>query len=346
MAATESRSDLGNASQALMQMLTGFWVSQSIYAAARAGVADALQEGPLSVGELAARLDAHEENLYRLLRALASLGIFRETGARVFELTPVAALLASDHPHSMRPMALMLGEVNYPAWGNAYRAIQDGVSPFEATFGMNAYEYFASHPAEAAHFHAAMTALVANDHRAILNAYDFSGLGTVVDVGGGQGLLLASILRQHAGLCGVLFDLPPVVAQAPALLESQGVASRCRIEAGDFYQAVPGGGDAYILSRVLHGFSDDLCEKILACVHAAMPATARLLVMEFVLEPGNDPATARTKLMDVNMMVFAPGGRDRTREEYRALLERAGLQLTRVVPTESGIAVIEAAKRE
>lgn len=336
---------IANAPQTLMQMLTGFWVSQAIHAVAKVGVADHLKAGPQSIATLAHKLNAHEESLFRVMRALASLGIFEETADRVFQLTPVAALLISDAPNSMRPIALMLGKENYQAWGNLDQAIQNGDSPFEVTYGMNAYTYFAQHPEAAENFNSAMTALVSNDHAAILKAFDFSEFCTIVDVGGGQGMLLSAILKQDEARTGVLFDLPHVVAQAETLLQSHGLAARCRIEAGDFYKAVPSEGDAYILSRVLHAFPDERCHQILRTIHTAIPSHGKLLVMEFLLEPGNDPTTAKTKLMDVNMLVFAPGGRDRTYEEYDHLLRQSGFQLNRVVPTESGIAVLEAIKQ-
>jgi hypothetical protein len=346
MTTSESvKPEIVNAPQVLMQMLTGFWVSQALYSVAKVGVADQLKEGPQSVADLARKLNANEENLFRVMRALASLGIFQETADRVFELTPVAALLISDSPNSMRPIALMLGKENYQAWGNLDRAIQYGESPFEITYGMNAYEYFEKHPDAAENFNSAMTALVSNDNAAILEAFDFSEFHTIVDVGGGHGMLLSAILKRYEALTGVLFDLPHVVANAKTLLQSHGIAERCRIESGNFYEAVPLGGDAYLLSRVLHGFSDELCSRILRCIHTAIPPQGKLLVMESILQPGNDLATAKTKLMDVNMLVFAPGGRDRTYEEYDHLLGQSGFQLHRVVTTESGIAVLEAKKR-
>ncbi len=337
--------DAVNAPQVLMQMLTGFWVSQAIYSVAKLGVADQLKAGPQSIAVLANRLNANEENLFRVMRALASLGIFQETEPRVFTLTSVATLLMSDSPNSMRPIALMLGEQNYQAWGNLYRAIQYGESPFEVAFGMNAYAYFETHPDAAENFNSAMTALVSHDNAAILKAFDFSEFHSIVDVGGGHGMLLSAILKQYEALTGTLFDLPHVVVNANPLLQSQGVADRCRIVSGSFYETIPSGGDAYILSRVLHGFSDKVCGDILRNIHTAMPSHGKLLVMEFLLQSGNDLATAKTKLMDVNMLVFAPDGRDRTYEEYDFLLAQSNFQLLRVMPTESDIVVLEAIKR-
>lgn len=337
--------EITNAPQILMQMLTGFWVSQAICSIARMGVADQLKSGPQSIATLANRLNAHEENLFRVMRALASLGIFQETADRTFALTPIASLLRSDAPDSMRPIAMMLSEENYKAWGNLYHALQQGESPFEVAYGMNAYEYFGKHPEAAENFNSAMTALVKNDNASILEAFEFSRFNNIVDVGGGQGMLLAAILKRYPAMHGVLFDLSDVVVNAGPVLQSQGVEDRCKIESGNFYEIVPPGGDAYILSRVLHGFSDELCGQILRSIHTAMPPQGKLLVMEFILQPGNDPATARTKLMDVNMLVFAPGGRDRTYEEYNQLLSQSGFQLLHAINTESGISVLEATKR-
>jgi hypothetical protein len=328
-----------------MQMLTGFWVSQSLHVAARLEVADALKNGPRSTAALAQTLNAHEENLYRLLRALASIGVFRELEDRMFELTPIAELLQSDTPNSMRPMAMMLGEENYQSWGQLHQAVRHGRSPFEAVYGMQVYEYFGQNPAAADQFNAAMTALVRNDNAAILEAYAFDRFSTLIDVGGGHGTLLSVILKRFPRLSGVLFDLPQVVAKADAMLREAGVEDRCRLETGNFFETIPAGGDGYVLSRVLHGFSDEDSVTILKNIHAAMPAHGRLLLMEFLIEPGNHPETARTKLMDVNMMVFAPGGRDRTRQEYAQLLESGGFQLSEVFPTSSGIAVLEAVRR-
>lgn len=332
------------APQMLMQMLTGFWVSQSICAAAELGIADQVKAGPKSISALATALNAHEENLYRLMRALASLGIFQESEGRVFALTPLAALLQSDIPNSMRPIARMLGKENYTAWGQIYDAVKEGKSPFVSAYGMPIYEYFTQHPDSAELFNAAMTALVSNDNAAILDSYDFNRFSTIVDIGGGHGMLLAAILKRYTNPSAILFDLPQVAVNATPILKEAGVEARCTIQTGNFFETIPVGGEAYLISRVLHGFSDEDSATILRNVHDVIPADGTLMLMEFLLEPGNDPSTARTKLMDVNMMVFAPGGRDRTLDEYQQLLQAGGFQFTRVTPTSSGIAIIEARK--
>lgn len=328
----------------MMQMLTGFWVSQSLCVAAELGIADQLINGPQSIEALAKALNAHEDNLYRLMRALSSLGVFRELDGRMFESTPLADLLRSDSPNSMRAIALMLGRENYTAWGKAFQAVRYGESPFESAYGMPVYEYFSKNPESAGLFNEAMVALVRNDNASILESYDFGQFSTLVDVAGGYGMLLSSILKRYSHLSGVLFDLAQVVENAGPVLQNAGVEARCHTEAGDFFKAVPAGGDGYILSRVAHGFSDEQSVLILRNIHRAMVPEGKLLMMEFLLEPGNQPETARTKLMDVNMMVFAPGGRDRTKDEYQALLQEAGFRLNQVISTESGIVILEAVK--
>lgn len=329
----------------MMQMLTGFWVSQSLCVAAELGIADQLLNGPQSIEALSNALSAHEDNLYRLMRTLSSLGVFRELNDRMFELTPLADLLRSDSPNSMRAIALMLGRENYTAWGKALQAVRYGESPFESAYGMPVYEYFSKNPESAGLFNEAMTALVRNDNVAILEAYDFGQFSKLVDVGGGYGMLLSGILKRYPNLSGVLFDLAQVVENAGTVLQDAGVETRCHTETGNFFEAVPAGGDGYILSRVVHGFSDEQSVLILRNIHRAMVPEGKLLMMEFLLEPGNQPETARTKLMDVNMMVFAPGGRDRTQDEYQALLKEAGFRLSQVISTESGIVILEASKQ-
>lgn len=273
----------------MMQMLTGFWVSQSLCVAAELGVADQLVSGPRSIEALTQALNAHEDNLYRLMRALASLGVFRELDNRMFELTPLADLLRSDSPNSMRAIALMLGRENYTAWGKASDAVQYGESPFEKAYGIPVYEYFSQHPESAGLFNEAMTALVRNDNAAILESYDFGQFSTLVDVGGGYGMLLSSILQRYPNLSGILFDLAQVVENAGPILKDAHVEARCHTEVGNFFEAVPTGGDGYILSRVAHGFSDEQSVLILRNIHQAMAQHGKLLMMEFLLEPGNQP---------------------------------------------------------
>jgi predicted O-methyltransferase YrrM len=330
--------------QALMHMVVGFWMSQAIYSAAKLGIADQLQSGPKDIGVLAMQLNAHEGHLYRLLRALANVGIFREQENKHFEQTPMSRYLCSDTPDSMRAAILMLGDDNYRAWSYLADAVQNGGTPFELAYGTHAYEYYKQNPAKGERFNTAMAELNRQDQAAIAEVYDFNLFKTIVDVGGGSGLLLTSILKRHSDVSGILFELPQVADEAKAFLKKAGVENRCQVVTGDFFQAVVSGGDAYILSHIIHTFNDELCVQILRHVHTSMPAHGKLLVVEDILQPGNDPATAKTKFMDLNMLVFTPSGREHTREEFETLFAQAGFRLTTITPTASGIAVIEAIK--
>lgn len=331
--------------QVIMQMMTGHWISQSLYAAAKLGVADYLEGKTLSIHALAEALDARPDYLYRLMRALASINLFEEKEGQSFSLTPVGELLRSNHENSLRPVILMLGEENYKAWGYLFQSMQAKKAPFELAFGKQAYEYFQANPESGQIFNAAMAALVRQDQAIIAEIYDFSQFSTVVDVGGGSGMLLASILHRHPSVSGILFELPQVVDEAHALLRQQGLTARCQVVAGDFFQAVVEGGDAYVLSHIVHTFDDALIQQILDNVHQAMPEHGKLLIIESILEPGNNPATAKNKFMDLNMLVLTPGGREHTQAEFSQLLKQSDFELTNIYPTASGTAIIEALKR-
>lgn len=323
----------------LVQMMTSYWISQSVYAAAKLGIADLLQDGPQTSTDLAAGCQAHPAAFYRLLRGLASVGVFTEVDAQQFALTPTADLLRTDHPASMRALAIMYGEEQYRAWGEILSSIQTGTPAFERLFGTSYFQYLADHPESAATFNAAMTGWSAQIASAVVAAYDFSDRGMVVDVGGGNGKLLAAILASNVHLRGMLFDLPHVVASATPLLAAAGVADRCQPIAGDFFEAVPSGGDAYILAQILHDWDDDRSRTILQNCRAAMAPTGRMLIVELVVPPGDEPSLS--KLLDLHMLVLLTG-RERTETEYRDLLTLADLRLTRVIPIAAGASIIEA----
>lgn len=333
-----------NPSQILMQMLTGFWVSQSLYVAAKLEISDHLKNGPLPIDLLAEKAKANEAHLYRVLRALASIGFYAESQDKSFELTPLAKLLCSDEPDSMQAVALMLGEQNYTAWGKLYPAVCSGETPFQLAYGTHAYDYFAKNSAAGEVFNTAMAALMRNVHPSVIDAYDFSHFKTIVDVGGGSGMLLAGILRQYQNASGILFELPQVLQEAKQLLREMGLEDRCLVVGGNFFESIVEGGDIYILSHIIHTFKDDDCIQILRNVHQAMPSQGKLLIVEDVLNPNADPSTAKTKFMDVNMLVFTPGGREHTQAEFAELLNSAGFVLTKTIPTASGTYIIEAVK--
>ncbi|MCE3236189.1 MAG: methyltransferase [Vampirovibrio sp.] len=326
--------------QTLMPMITGYWVSACIYAAAKLQVADLLKNGPVAVGRLAEQCSVNEDYLYRVLRALAGLGIFHETADRQFEQTTLSNLLRADVEGSMHSIAVMMGEEHYHTWGRLLQSMQSGDQAFETLYGMPVFDYFEKNPEPSKTFNNAMTGFASNVHRAVVSAYDFSTFHTLVDVGGGHGALLTAILEKNPTLKAILFDVAHVVAGARI---PQTLASRFETASGDFFQAVPTGGDAYILSTVIHDWSDELSLKILRNIHTAMPANGTLLLVEHVVEPDNQPSMG--KLLDINMLLMTQGGRERSSAEYRELYRQAGFELTRIVPTPSGVCVIEGKKQ-
>jgi O-methyltransferase domain/Dimerisation domain len=323
---------------ALLQMMTGYWVSQSVYIAAKLGLADLLLAGPEQYTALAAASRTHPPSLYRLLRALASVGVFRETEAGWFELTPTAALLRSDNPNSMRALALTYCEEQYRTWGDMLKSVETGDTAFDRVFGTSYWSYLTRHPEANETFNQAMTNWSAQLDQAVLAAYDFSQFNTLVDVGGGYGRLLATILRAHPRLRGVLFDRPQVVEGAVSSLKDAGMSERCATVGGDFFEDVPP-GDAYILSQIVHDWDDERSLRILKTCRRAIAPTGKLLVVELVIAPGNQPDFG--KLLDLHMLAMA-GGRERTEAEYRTLLAGAGFRLTQVAATQAGASVIEA----
>lgn len=326
-------------SQALLQMTAGPLLAQALYVAAKLGLADLLREGLRSSEELAQRTGAHPRALYRLLRALTSVEVFREEEDGCFQLTPRAAYLQSDVPGSLRAVAIMRGEPWYwRACGGLLHSVQIGQAAFEDSYGMGLFAYLAQHPQDAMTFNQAMCVNVAQKHTAAVKAYDFSQFGTVVDIGGGQGALLTAILTTHPQVRGVLFDLPHVVEAARQSLAAAGLAPRCELVSGDFFASVPAGGDAYTLSEILHDWDDSQATVILRNIRKAMPEHGKVLILEQVIPPGNDPHEG--KLRDLAMLVLL-GGVERTENEFRELLREAGFRLTGIMPTASPTSVIE-----
>jgi len=326
---------------AMLDLIGGYWVSQLVFVAARLGVADALAEKPLTPEALAGCVGAQAENLHRVLRALASLGVFAEMRDGRFRLTPLAQFLRSDHPLSLRGYARMIvDERLWRAWGALEHGVITGGSPFEHVFKIPSFAYLRERPQKEREFAAAMASVSAGLNAAIARAYPFGKLTRLVDVGGAHGHLLAEILRCHKTLKGVLYDQPQVVAEAPAsgFVTAPDVKDRCTIEGGDFFQAVPDGADGYLLKAIIHDWDDAKSVRILENCRRAMAPGGRVLVVENIIEKGN--ARQRAKLLDINMMV-GPGGKERTREEFRSLFATAGLRLTRLFPTTAGVGVAE-----
>lgn len=324
----------------LLSLLAGYWVSRAIMVAAELGIADHLGRTPTPVEALARATGANADALYRVLRALASAGIFTEAAPRAFALTPMGALLKSDAPGSLRAFARFQGEPwHWESWGAMLASLRSGRPAILERFGAaDCFEYLARHPASAAIFNDAMSGHAAQVHAAVADAYDFSAATLVVDVGGGHGTLLARILERSAAR-GILLDLPEVVTGAAAVFAEYGVADRATAIGGDFFSVVPAGGDVYLLSTVIHGWDDDRAIAILQRVRAAMQAHGRVLIVENVIAPDDEPHPG--KLIDLEMLVIA-GGRERTEAEYRVLVEAAGLVLTRALPTAASVSIVEA----
>jgi len=323
----------------LLRMMTGYWVSKALSVVAELGVADLLADGPRSSDDLATACGAEGQALYRLLRALASVEVFQETAERRFRLTPLAELLRSDHPQSMRALARMYGSEQYSAWGELGASIRTGSPAFDRVFGSTYFEYLADQAEASAVFNQAMTGWTAQLAASVVAAYEFAGPGVVVDVGGGHGLLLSTIVADDTALNGVLFDLPHVVESAKSQLEGSDVSTRCSVVAGDFFEAVPDGGSFYILAQILHDWDDDRSIAILRNCRRAMNTDAKLLVVEQVLPSGNEPSLG--KWLDLHMLVLL-NGRERTEAEYAALLAKADLEATQTITTSSGASIIEA----
>ena len=324
----------------VIRMATAYWVSRAIYVAAHLGIADLLKAGARDAEDLAAATGTYAPALRRVMRSLASVGLFSTDGQGRFSLTPLGAVLQSDAPGAARSTVIALsGAWMWAAWGEALHSVRTGETGVQKALAVSEYEYLAQHPEDASHFNAAMIGFHGDEPAAIVEAYDFSGSGRVVDVGGGSGNLLGTILTIDPRLHGVLFERPQVVPDAERNLEAAGVADRCEVVGGDFLESVPEGGDVYIVSHCIHNWDEPSCVRILANCRRAMPPGGRLLIVEAVVGTGDEPDPA--KILDLQMLLV-PGGQERSEDEYRVLLEKAGFRLTRVVPTRTSASIIEA----
>jgi ubiquinone/menaquinone biosynthesis C-methylase UbiE/predicted transcriptional regulator len=325
--------------QAVMsRLLTGYWMSQALHVAAQLGVADLLKDGPQTVAHLAESTGTHARSLYRLLRALASEGVFAEDEQGRFALTPLGERLRSDVPNSQRSMAIMSGEEHYRCWGELLYSVQTGQTAFEKLYGQPIFPYLASHPRQARIFDEGMVGVHGAETKAMLDAYDFGGIGTLVDIGGGNGSLLLATLEHYPSLRGMVFDRPDVIERARANVKSAGLENRCTLAGGNFFETVPAGGDAYLMRHIIHDWNDEQCRTILRNCRKVVPPSGKLLLIESVIPPGNEPCFA--KFLDLTMLAI-PGGMERTEAEYRELLASAGFRLARVVPTTGNVDVIE-----
>lgn len=324
----------------LMQIAQGFMVAKALQTAAELGIADLVAPAPCTTEELAQATSTDAPSLLRLLRALASRGIFRQDESGRFENTPLSEALRSDAPMSARDYVIYAPhDGNVLAWTRLKSVVRTGEASFAAANGADVWGYFEQHPDVEERFNRATTALSAGSNRLVVEAYDFSPFTTIVDVGGGQGALLAAILGQNPAARGILFDLPAAADGARRYLASQGLDSRTEVVTGSIFESIPAGCDAYILKNVLHDWSDEKAVLILERCRAAIPGHGKLIIADAVMTPGNEPHPS--KWFDLHMMV-ALGGRERTEEEFRALLARAGFTLTSARPLPAPIGIVEA----
>jgi hypothetical protein len=324
----------------MRDLTIGHWVARLTYVAAKLKLADLLKEGSRTVEELATLASVQAPALYRVLRALASVGIFAETKAGRFELTPLAATLQTGVHGSLRAWALMINEkYTWDSWEGLLHGVKTHEIPFVKAHGVTAFEYLERHPEDLAVFGESMTSLSGTENPAIASAYPFSRIGTLVDVGGGHGSLLATILRANPKLQGILFDQASVIARAQQdqHVTAAGVSERCTLKAGNFFEEVPTGGDAYIMKYILHDWNDEQSVNILRNCRASMNAKGRVLVVDNVIPPGNDPSWG--KLLDIQMLII--GGRERTKKEFAAMFAEAGLKISRVIPTPCALSIVE-----
>jgi hypothetical protein len=325
----------------MLQLISGFWIARCIYVLAKLGLADLIKDEPKTADDLATATGTHGPSLFRVLRALASVGVITQDDRNRFGATPLSDTLR-DEPGSIRAFALTeLGEEHYPAWGELLHSVQTGGIAFDKAFGENCWEFFGKHPENAKIFNDAMSGMTAQANQALHAAYDFAGSKKIMDVGGGHGGLITSILEKNPGMTGILFDSPQVIEGAQAKLAGSAFANRCELVGGDFFQSVPAGADTVILKWIIHDWNDEQSVAILKSCHLALPEHGKLILVEAVVPATSEPHFS--KFIDLNMLVMT-GGRERTESEFRKLYEDSGFKLTRVVPTESPFSVIEGVK--
>jgi len=331
----ESRIDL------FKKVFMGSWITQGIWVVAELGIADLLAHGPQRVESLAEQTCTHSDGLHRLLRALASVGIFKEDEQGRFSLTGLADLLRSDIADSQRAFGIMMGAEFHQAWGELFHSVRTGEPGFEVSFGVPFFQYMTEHPHRHSIYDSAMGAFGRAETEPILEAYDFAKFRTVVDVGGGSGVLLTAILQRHPVVHGILFDLPSVADRARSKISSPGLTSRFQVEGGDFFSSIPAGAGAYVMQHVIHDWQDREAVAILSNCRDAMDSDGRVLVVETVIPTMNAPCFGKW----LDLMMLLVGGRERTEEEYRRLFRAAGLRVKRVIPTASEVSIVEGVRK-
>ncbi len=326
----------------IMQIAGGYMMSAALHVITRLGVADHLTNGPLAVTELAARTQSHPDALYRVLRPLIATGIFSENSPRTIALSAPSELLRSDHPNSVRDMILWVDSpFHFEVWADLEQSVRTGTPAVERLYGKACFEVFESKPEVAQTFNAGMTALSAKLAAAILEAFDFAGIDTLMDVAGGHGQVLCEILRAHPNMKGILLDVASVIEGAKCRVCDLNLDKRCQTVVGDFFREIPAGADAYFLQHIIHDWPDEKALVILGNCRRALQGrrSGKLLVVDSVLTERPSPQFAN--LLDLEMLLM-PGGRERTEKDFRALFARAGFEITRILPMKASDSIIEA----
>lgn len=329
----------------LLPLITAYMPARVVHVAAQLGIADRIKDGTSSAEQLARELDVHEPSLRRLLRAMCSIGLLLETQSACFRLTPLGGQLRSDVPGSALNLALMFGgERAWRCWEVLPQSVRTGEPGMKQVYGMGSFEYLAANPVQAAIFNRAMAEITRATTQSLVRSYDFSGIDMLMDVGGGNGALLAGIAAANPQLRGKVFDLPAGCAEARRTFEAAGVADRCEAVAGDFFKEVPAGAQTYILKSVIHDWNDEDSVAILRACRRATGEQGRLLIIERIMPElmTATPENQRKAMLDMNMLAM-PGGRERTELEYRELLEHCGFSLMRIIPVpDLAVGIIEA----
>lgn len=322
----------------LTRILMGAALSRAVSSIAELGVADLIQTGqPQPVEYLAGATKTHEPSLYRILRFMSGHGLFHETGNRCFDHTPLSAVLRSDAPGSYRAGAQLFHHL-FAAWDGLHHSLQTGEPGFNRVFGAAIFDYIPKHPELGPVFDAGMTSMTFYETPAMLDAYDFTGISVLADIGGGNGSLIAAVLARYPNMKGILFDLGHVVGRTKDHLKSVGLAGRCNIIEGSFFESIPAGADAYLFRHIIHDWTDEQCVQILGHCRKVIPATGKLLIVDCVVPAGNAPSLSKD--MDITMLAY-PGGQERTEAHFRSLLKAAGFELKSITPTTSIISVVE-----
>ena len=324
----------------MFQIISGFWISRAVCIIAQLGLPDLLKTGPQKADELATKTGTDTPSLFRVLRALASVGVLEQDSEGRFANTPVSETLITDTPGTLRWFTISeLGQEHYPAWGNLMHSVRTGEIAFDNFFGTDVWSYFQAHPEEAALFNDSMSGMTAQANEAITALYDFSPFKKIVDVGGGHGALLTAILNSNSNATGIIFDSAQVIPGAKLRIESNGLSHRCETVSGDFFEAVPPGGDAYLLKWIIHDWDDEKSIRILKNIRKEIPLNGKLILVDCVVPDTTEPHFS--KFIDLNMLVMT-GGKERTEKEFADLFAKSGFKLARVIPTESPTAIVEA----